>query len=145
MDIIGALSVAKQVLDISKDLRDIDVKVNDAEFKLRISDLVGHILTLREALMDAQLRESDLRKTIADLQIKLNQRASHRDTNGLLYEIDTEGKSVGEPYCNLCFVREDKLYRLTFVAYIPGTNGYFPMPPEREHYYCRNCKQRAGA
>lgn len=131
MDILGALTVAKQVLDISKDLRNIDGRISDAEFKLKRADLVERVMELQEALQDAQARESDLRNTIIDLQLKLNQKSNHRDEKGLLYEIDSEGKNFGEPYCNLCFVREEKLFRM---RHIPAKVN------RSEHYTCDNCK-----
>ena len=131
MDIIGALSVAKQVVDLSKDLRNIDSKVNDAEFKIRISELADHILTLRGALMDAQEREYALQKEIATLKDRALLRATLRDTNGLLYEINAAGENIGEPYCNLCFVREDKQIRL---RHHDAKQGVYA------HYKCDNCK-----
>ena len=131
MDILGALAVVKQTLDLTKDLRSIDGRISDAEFKLKIADLVERVLELREALQDAQERESDLRNKITDLQLKLNQRSNFKDENGQLFEIDEARKKVGEPYCNLCFVKEGKLLRM---------RHHSPKPGKSEHYMCDNCK-----
>ena len=131
MDILGALTVVKQTLEITKDLRSIDGKISDAEFKLKIADLVERVLELREALMDAQEREYALRKEIAALKDKALLRGSLKDINGLLYEINEAQEKVGEPYCNLCFVKEDKQIRMRHHA--AKQHSY-------AHYKCDNCK-----
>jgi hypothetical protein len=131
MDILGALTVVKQTLDISKDLRSIDGKISDAEFKLKIADLVERVLELREALMDAQEREYNLRNEIAALKANASKRASLKDTNGLLYEINEAGEHIGEPFCNLCFAKEEKQIRMRHHAATQSTYACFR---------CDNCK-----
>lgn len=131
MDILGALTVVRQTLDITKDLRNIDLKISDAEFKLKIADLVERVLELRGALMDAQEREHGLRKEIVALKEIASLRAALRDTNGLLYEINAAGEKVGEPYCNLCFIKEEKQIRMRHHA--AGLRI-------AAQYKCDNCK-----
>ena len=81
--------------------------------------------------MDAQEREYALQKEIATLKDRALLRATLRDTNGLLYEINAAGENIGEPYCNLCFVREDKQIRL---RHHDAKQGVYA------HYKCDNCK-----
>lgn len=131
IDILGALAVAKQVIDLSKELRNIDGKINESEFKYKISDLIDHVLEVRSALLDAQEREFSLKREITDLKEKAATRARMRDQNGLLYEVSEEGEKVGEPFCNLCFVKDEKLYRMRHHDAKPGTHSYFR---------CDNCK-----
>ncbi|MBS0573008.1 MAG: hypothetical protein JSS08_07145 [Proteobacteria bacterium] len=112
MDIMMGLSAIKQTLDITKDLREIDEKVNIADLKLRLSDIVERLLEAREALYDAKERERLLRDEIEKLRGDLDKKARLNDEYGRLYEIDERGTKVGVPYCNLCYVKENKLYRL---------------------------------
>lgn len=130
MDILGALTVVRQTLDITKELRNIDGKISDAEFKLKIADLMERVLEVQGALTDAQEREREMLKEIVVLKDKVSLRVALRYTNGLLYEINEAGENVGDPYCNLCHVRHDKLFRMRFLAAEPGFH---------ERYSCDNC------
>lgn len=144
MDVITGLTAISQTIAITKDLRNSDDKIVVAEFKLRIADMVDKLLDAKQSLVDAQEREATLRKEIADLKRDAEKRSKLRDVDGCLYEVDESGSNVGQPYCNLCFVREDKFYRLKFVPRYPGSNGTFYAAPDPEHYFCLNCKERAG-
>ena len=112
MDIITGLTAISQTLAITKDLREIDDKIVAAEFKLRIAEMVDSLLDAKQALVEAQEREVSLRNEILELKGKAAKRATLRDENGLLYEVTSDGAKIGEPYCNLCHVKEDKLYRM---------------------------------
>lgn len=122
------LAAIKQTLDITKELRSIDEKINVAEFKLRLADLVERLLEAREALHDAKERERDLQQQIDRLTEKLAQKAKMKDVGGLLYELDDDGTNVGEPFCNQCYVKEDKRYRLVYGPYAGGS------------HLCNNCR-----
>jgi predicted nucleic acid-binding Zn-ribbon protein len=112
MDLMMGLSAIKQTLEITKELRSVDKKIEDAELKLRLAEIVDKLLDAKKALIDAQEREVELRKEIGDLQSKQAMKAKLRDNNGLLFEIDDEGRNIGEPYCNLCAVRDEKYIRM---------------------------------
>jgi len=131
MDILMGISAIKQTLDITKDLREIDEKVVVAEFKLRLSDIVARLLEAQDALYDAKERERALRLEIERLKSELAKRPSLKDVNGLLYELDQSGGHVGEPFCNLCHVKEGLLLRLRHFEAKQGTYA---------HYHCDNCK-----
>lgn len=144
MDLLGGLTAIQQTLAITKELRSIDEKINVAELKMRIAEMVDSLLDAKQALVDAQEREVQLRNEIALLSEAAKRRAKLRDTDGCLYEIDEAGEKFGEPYCNLCFVREEKLYRLKFIKAYPGMSGVVYMAPDTAHYVCPNCKTRCG-
>jgi DNA repair ATPase RecN len=129
MDLMTGLSAISQTLAITKDLRNIDEKINIADFKLRLADLVERLLEAKEALQDAKEHERRLLDQIDLLTKKLNRKATLQDEAGRLYEVDSEGKKFGEPYCNLCFVRDEKLYRL-----LPWREK------DGKSYRCGNCK-----
>ena len=112
MDFIGGISAATEGLKLVNELRKIDKELDKAELKLRLVDVADKLLDSKQALQDAQERESLLRKEIMELRDILAKRAKLQDSNGLLYEVDAANANVGEPYCNVCYVREDKLIRL---------------------------------
>jgi hypothetical protein len=130
MDIMMGLSAIKQTLDITKDLREIDGKINVADLKLRLSDMVERLLEAREALYDAKERERELLEKIAQLEAVLNKKPRLQDERGLLFEVDEDGARVGEPYCNHCYVKEERLFRLVSDNFAGGFG-----------YQCHNCKQ----
>jgi len=129
MDIMGALSVIKQTIDITKDLRNIDEKIDAATWKLRLNDIIEKLIDTKDALVEAKEIEAQLRNEITMLNKKLSERGSLRDEEGLLYSVDESGGYIGEPYCNHCYVKEEKLYRL-----LPSTQY------SEFLYYCKNCK-----
>lgn len=131
MDILGALTVAKQVIDLSKEIRNLDGKINDSEFKYKISDLIEHVLEARSALLDAQEREIALKREIADLKEKAALVRRTTDHNGLLYEVSEAGEKVDDPFYNLCFVKDEKRYRIRHHEARQGNHSYFR---------CDNCK-----
>ncbi len=130
MDIMSGLAAFTHILDITKELRGVDRRISDAEFKLRIADLVERVLEAREALLDAKERERELHEKIQALSSEINQRQHLIDENGCLYETDDNGNRRGEPYCNLCYVKETKLFRL---RHLDPTQSTFAA------YQCDNC------
>lgn len=131
MDIIAGIGAATEGLKLVNELRKIDKDLDKAELKLRLVDLADKLLDAKQALQDAHENDLKRKREIAALTAKLKQRAEMKDANGLLYEVDGSGTNVGEPYCNLCFAREDKLIRMRF---FPATTSY------GNRYRCDNCK-----
>ena len=131
MDLMTGLSVISKILEITKELRQIDDKIVVAEFKLRISDIVDKLLDAKAALQDAQAQELQLRAEISDLKAKAKNHAKLKDSNGLLFEIDEAGENIGEPFCNLCFAKEEKLIRM---------RRHDATTSDGSHFLCDNCK-----
>lgn len=145
IDIMTGLSAISETIKITKELRNIDSKMDVAELKLRLSDLVDSLLSAREALQDAKENERILKVKIEELTQLLVLRGKYEDDDGCLYELDGNGKRIGVPYCNLCYVREDKLYRLKYIPIYDGSDdGFVHIAADSEHYRCKNCKTRAG-
>jgi hypothetical protein len=128
MDIMAGIAAATEGIKLVNELRKIDKEMDKAELKLRLVDLADKLLDAKQALQDAHERELTLKKEIEELANKLGQRAQMRDSGGLLYETDDVGTHAGEPYCNQCFVKEDKLYRMIQTKRAAGTG-----------YCCNNC------
>jgi Zinc-finger len=128
MDIMGALSAVKQTIDITKELRNIDEKIDAATWKLKLNDIIEKLIDTKDALVEARDIQNQLRAEIDRLNKKLEQRGKLRDENGLLFDTDDAGESLGEPYCNQCFVKEEKLYRMVQTKRAAGSG-----------YCCNNC------
>jgi hypothetical protein len=128
MDIMGALTVVKQTIDITKDLRNIDEKIDAATWKLRLSDLIDKLIDTKDALIEARDRESQLIAKVKELEAKLEDHGKYLDEDGLLFELNDQGVKTGEPFCNQCFVKEGLLFRLLLGPYMPGA------------YKCSNCE-----
>jgi hypothetical protein len=64
MDLMSGLAAASHAIQIAKDLRSIDRSVDEATFKLKLSDLTM-------ALADTQIALSDAKLQIAELNAKL--------------------------------------------------------------------------
>ena len=129
MDILGGIAAATDGIKLVNELRKIDREMDKAELKLRLVDLADKLLDAKQALQDAHEHELKLKREIEGLTAKLKQRAQLKDDEGLLFETDDEGKQSGEPFCNHCYVKEDRLYRL--------------VPTQWENsirYDCSNCR-----
>ena len=131
MDIIGGISAASEALRLIKELRGIDRQLDVAELKLRLADLVDKLLEAKEALQDAKQDRSELIDQIDALKSAMNQRGILEDDNGCLYELDIGRNRAGDPFCNLCFVRDEKLYRLV-------KSTFYDEP----RWKCVNCKNQ---
>ena len=131
MDLMTGLSAISQTLAITKELRNIDDKIVVAEFKLRISDIVDKLLDAKQALQDAQEEQRSLLQRIDRLEEDARFKSTTEDEKGRLFVLNQEGQRQGEPYCNQCFVREGKLYRMIREK---GGEGW------PANYQCNNCK-----
>jgi len=62
MDIMTGLTAISETLKITKELRAVDSRVGEAEWKLRLADMVDKLLEAKEALIDAKENEATLRE-----------------------------------------------------------------------------------
>jgi hypothetical protein len=129
MDILSGITAATEALKLTKELRSIDREIDKAELKLRLVEVIDRLMEAKEALQDARQDQRDLAELIDLLKKKIAQRASLKDEQGLLFEVDSSGKQLGEPYCNQCYVKDDKLFRLVSSPWNNGTR-----------FHCTNCK-----
>lgn len=133
MDIISGISAATEAIKLTKELREIDREIDKAELKLRLVDLTDQLLSAKEALQDARERERQLLNEIVELKKTIEFSRALEDEKGCLYELDENGARKGQPYCNLCYVREEKLYRLKYHPRSDfGASGF----------WCDNCKTK---
>jgi len=91
--------------------------------------MVDKLLEAKEALIDAKENEADLRNKILALQAAAEESGQLEDENGLLFELDESGNRDTKPFCNLCYVKEQKKIRLI----LKNEEGF-------TWYQCLNCK-----
>ena len=127
MDIIGGMNAANQALNMINELRKLDKEMDKADLKLRLVDLADKLLESKQALQDAQQREFDFKAKITQLEAELAERGDFEDEDGLLHELDNDRKRLPGPFCNHCYVKEGKLFRLIFGSDMRGA------------YRCSNC------
>ena len=114
MDIIAGIAAATEGLKVVNELRKIDKELDKAELKLRLVDLADKLLDAKHALQDAQERDFSQRTNIQNLEKALQQRGRLDDVDGLLFELTDDGNRIGAPYCNQCYVKENRFFRLIF-------------------------------
>ena len=71
MDIVGGLTAASLALGLVKDLRDIDLSVDEATFKLKIADLTFALADTQIALSTANLKLNENKQSIQHLEDQL--------------------------------------------------------------------------
>lgn len=122
IDIMGTLTIVKQTIDITKDLRNIDEKIDAATWKLKLNEIIEKLIETKDALVDAKERERELIQEIEKLKTALNRRGRLTDQDGLLYEASEDGKRSSDPFCNQCYVKEERMYRLLFGPFSGGSH-----------------------
>jgi hypothetical protein len=125
MDLMSTLSVIQQTIEITKNLRNIDEKIDAATWKLRLTEIVDKLVEAKDSLVEEKERQAVLVEEIRALRGKLADRGNFEDENGLLYRLDENGLRQGAPYCNLCYSRDDKLIRLRHFDAKPGSYAHF--------------------
>jgi hypothetical protein len=107
--ISAGLTSLKLALDITKELRNIDSSLKDAEVKLKLAELI-------EALSDAKILMSEMREEnqqlkfkIKDLEKQSTQTDEVKFENGHYFlNLSKEGQASG-PFCAKCYSDTNKL------------------------------------
>lgn len=130
-DIVGGLAAFKTAFDIAKELKNATSAYNDAEMRLKISDLYTALSDARIELADAQIEMHDLKQKIAELENKLNA------SDDLIFKDDVywraipiEGKPNG-PFCPSCYENSNK--KLSSMSKVTGHFSAFGK------YKCNTC------
>jgi hypothetical protein len=125
---IGAVvSSVKTAVEIAKTIKDLDTKVQQAELKLKVADLLG-------ALADAKIAATELQdllvkkdEEIGELRKSIAIKGDVVRSGDAYYMKGKSGAAAGEPYCARCWEVEGKLFHLV----------RHPMRPDR---VCPVCK-----
>lgn len=133
--ISAGISSLKVALDIAKELKGAASAIKDAEFKLKIAELIEAMAEVKLKLVETQDENSALKQKIKDLesQLVIQDEVVFRDGYYYLAE-PQDGKPEG-PFCSNCFSKFKQLSLLTEVT------GHFSVFGK---YECPSCDQRFG-
>lgn len=109
MDIIGAISIAGQALDIVKKLRELDGDLKASEAKLQLADLYGKLADVKIALADAQTEISGKTAEIAKLKEVNEGKLKTFTRNGYKFGIDENGHPLKKAFCPACIANGDQI------------------------------------
>lgn len=102
-----------------KQLNEIDARVDEASFKLKIAEVTAALAEAKLGLVDAQealrAKDAELSALRDRLKFKAEETTSYK---GLTYDA-VDGKPVGAPYCPLCEA-QGKFIRLVEYVALPG-------------------------
>ena len=122
--ISSALTSIKTATEIAKFLRDTDISLEKAEFKLKVADLVN-------SLAEAKLQIADIKNAVVEKDEAINELRAKLEIKGQIsyetqvYWLNDEGKRDG-PFCQKCYDTDQKLNHLQ------GTKD--------GRWICYNCK-----
>ncbi|MEW6164251.1 MAG: hypothetical protein AB1642_04235 [Pseudomonadota bacterium] len=108
----AALNSLKAATDIAKFLRESDLSLERAEFKLKLADLVGALADTKLELIEVQEALSEKDKRIAELEEAFESKGSLVRHNDAYYVADEAGSPTGIPYCLRCWENDHKKRQL---------------------------------
>lgn len=127
----AGLSAVKLAFGMAKDLKDASAAFNDAELRLKISDLYNALSEARISLAEAQIEIVDLQTEIRRLEGKLKENDELEYRDGFYYRtVPIEGKPNG-PFCPKCYQGPQKT--LSSVVPATGIHSHFGKN------YCHGC------
>lgn len=107
-DIVTGLTALKTAFDIAKELKNATSAYNDAEMKLKFSDLYRALSEAKIELADAQIEMYELKRNIEELQAKLNASDDLVFRDAVYWRsTKVEGKPNG-PFCPKCYEGSEK-------------------------------------
>lgn len=130
--ITAGLNAVKLAFNIAKDMKDATAAYNEAEFRLKISELYISLSDARINLADAQQEINSLQTEINNLKAKLQTVDELEFRDGFYYRvIEIDGKSNG-PFCPKCYESGNK--KLSTVMKATGIHSHFGKK------YCHSCQ-----
>ncbi len=101
--IVASVNAIKTALTIAKDLKDATAAYNDAEFRLKLSELYVNLSEARISLADAQEEIHSLEKKVKNLQEKIDTTDELEFRDGKYFrKVSLQGKPNG-PFCPGCY------------------------------------------
>ncbi|CAO3300318.1 hypothetical protein [Stenotrophomonas maltophilia] len=104
---LAELQLAFQTLKVGTDLlsaiRNSDKALSEADLKLKLAELMGHLADARVAVIEASERLSEKDQEIERLALALQNKEQVVKERDAYYPMSPEGKAIGAPYCMRCF------------------------------------------
>jgi len=130
-DIVTGLTALKTAFDLAKDLKNASDAYNDAEMRLKLSELYSALSEAKIELADAQLEMYELKRKISELQGKLDASDELVFREAVYWRAnEVEGKPNG-PFCPKCYEGSEKK-----MSSMSSVNGQFRFAGR---YKCNTC------
>lgn len=130
MDLMTGLAAASQALGIAKQIRDIDVSFDKADFKLKIADITERLADVKLALLEAKSELDEKNAEIARFKTVLQFRVEAViEHGGLNYWKRNDGTVDTIAFCPKCFNRG------THIKPMRQANANFAVCPECGNEY----------
>ncbi len=124
--IAALLSSVKTATDIAKLVKNSDLTLEGAEFKLKMAELISTLADVKMELADIQNELQERDQIIAKLEGALSKKSA-TTYDGKLYWMEGDGF----PYCAVCIEKDGKHHHLTHTPQSQYTS---------EYWYCNVCK-----
>lgn len=108
----AALTSLKTATDIVKFLRESDLSLERAEFKLKLADLLCSLADAKVELVEVQETLVEKDKRIAELEEAFQSKDSLVRRYDAYYTANEIGEPIGVPYCLRCWENEHKKRQL---------------------------------
>ncbi|MDF7657653.1 hypothetical protein PUG81_01630 [Erwiniaceae bacterium L1_54_6] len=102
-DIVTGLAALKTALEIAKELKNATAAYNEAEFRLKLSDLYNSLSEARIELADAQIEIHGLNAKVKELEGKLNAPDEMVYRDGVYYRAVPLDNKPNGPFCPACY------------------------------------------
>lgn len=136
LDITAGLSSITAAINLAKEIRSIDVQVDQASLKLKIADLTVTLADAKVAMTELSSTIQAKNAEIAELQKKIQFRSTKLiDEGQFRYFADGDGKPKGYPLCPKCENRGD------YLAIVQNRS----MGVGHITYFCPSCKSNFGS
>ena len=112
-EITATFASLKTALDIGKAITAAGNAVEVATLRLQLADLMGALADAKISMIGVMEQVEVREKEIARLNDALANKAKVERRNGAYYELDSEGKPSGDPYCMNCWERSHELAHLS--------------------------------
>ncbi len=116
--ITAALNSIKTATEITNVLRESDLSIEEAELKLKLSDLVHALADAKLGMIRIEETLAGQEKRIAELEEALESKDTLVRHHDAYYRLDKKGKPSGVPFCLRCWENEYRKRQL--VADISG-------------------------
>jgi hypothetical protein len=120
----------KTATELAKAIKGADLSLEKAETKLKMAELISALANAKVQAAEIQdlLQEKDERIKNLEKTLKTKSQLIHHD--GIYYETNADGNTVGEPYCPQCFEVDNIVVHLKNI--------------KEQYYYCTNCQNNYG-
>ena len=110
--IAASIQSVRTAIDITKGLKGIDASLQDAEVKIKITELLEELSEAKFQLAEAKAENLELKEQINDLEKKLSLQDEVVFKDGHYYLADPKPGKPDGPFCSKCYHGESLLIPL---------------------------------